>query len=124
MRSKSKKRAKADRQSRDALREFAAEFPFCWCCGEAFGAQTHHIGGREHPRRHDRANLARLCGGPGTNDCHRLIHSGAIRNPLRFCLALKQLFDLPHYDRSLVLKIDGKADSFVTETEVLAVTVG
>lgn len=120
IRPRSPKGRKQDRNCADLKDEFRAEHPACWNCGGFYRVETHHIAHRHgHPERDCLPNLARLCSGPGTENCHGKMHSGEIKNPKAYCLALKQLHDRENYDRSLVLRVWGKADTCVTETEVL-----
>lgn len=47
----------------------------CERCGEFPASEVHHRVTRARGGIHHPANLAALCAGPGTNDCHGLVHA-------------------------------------------------
>jgi len=97
----------------------------CWMCGWVYGKyfphsrppslEIHHIGGRNHPEAHERANLARLC-----SHCHHDVVHKDLVGTLPRLLALKAIHDPDHYDRELVLRCRGKAPTAITEAEMIA----
>lgn len=118
IRPKSKKRAKQDRASRSTLRDFAAEFPFCWLTGAWRNVETHHLAGRTHPLRHCRANLIRVSAAA---------HEERFTNPVGLSkldvlatgLALKWIHDRDFYDLPLTLRMAGYGPKAITQEEVM-----
>lgn len=107
----------------EARREFAAEFAFCFNCGDLWrksghgwpGLQTHEIA--RGPARKlayaDRTAWLRLCAG-----CHEAV--GNLREwPIARQLALKLLCDPVWYDVERVNKLRGRAAGSVTQGEVM-----
>lgn len=116
-----------NKAERDMFDEFTGEHPFCWGCGIpdhpqypilADGVEylrcldVHHLG-RGYARADDRRNLARLC-----RMCHELSSGATIKlqagrkiAPLTLAhvLWLKYHHDRPHYDRSYLRHIRGRA---------------
>lgn len=123
LRPRSKSRARQDRESKPGLRQFAETFDRCWHCGER-PIQVHHLVGRG-AGRDCRENLTSFCA-----DCHLLFTDNRWLPPSGWrgnakewgvvvALAYKSLRDPSFYDRAKVLKLWRRADSFISESDVL-----
>lgn len=118
MRRYTPKRQAEEDDARATREQFDLDHSRCWACGERRLAllETHHIGGRNDPQRHARANLSRFC---RTCHCGLTDYAGPV-SPIAACLAYKRLRDPAYYDRLLVLRIRGRGPECVTEAEVEA----
>lgn len=127
-RSRSKRRAKSDRAAKSGLRDFALEFPFCWCCRAWEGAvrsdgsivrlETHHMNKRRGKDKHDRRGLLRAC-----NRCHETRYTNpqdkkSELDRLAEQLGYKLAYDPDFFSREYLLEVRGFALTAITEGEV------
>jgi len=96
--------------------EWFREAKVCWMCAFLGVKQTtrttlHHIAGRG--RQHER--LENYCALSAS--VHDAIQSRQDAEVM--CLVLKRVFDPDHFDPALICKLRGKAETWITELDVL-----
>ena len=117
MRHLSKSRQREKHEADPRRQEFRESFHACWLCNQP-ATDIHEMtpGGGRRRGYQERATWIRAC-----RSCHdECLQPFAGLWTLAGQLAIKARFDPEYYDRELVLAIKGRANTAVTEPEVIA----
>lgn len=117
MRPRGKKRARRDRQARSARAEFAQEFPYCWNCGSNWELVVDEIVSGMSDRVkgvQERLAWTRLC-----SPCNTDRLNGSAANILVMKLALKWVYDRPHFDLMRVNVLRGRAPHAILMQDIV-----